>query len=64
MKFPQQKEAFYLRRMLLHHPKRSFDDCRTHLGRKYPTFEQAMLATGRFSNNTEAHDTIQELIQL
>ena len=47
MKFQHQKEAFYLRQILLHYPKRSFEDARRHLGKQYSTYEQALLATGR-----------------
>ena len=46
MKYPKQKEVFYLRHMLLNFPKVSFADCRQHAGIMYASHEEAMLATG------------------
>ena len=39
MKFPNQKEVFYLRHILLHYPKTSFTDCKRHATKKYYTYE-------------------------
>eukprot|EP00959_Pyramimonas_sp_CCMP1952_P019097 403552-Pyramimonas_sp.AAC.1 len=45
--------VFYLRHILLNYPKPSFADCKTHAGRRYPTYEQALVATGYFATADE-----------
>ena len=64
MKFPRQKEVFYLRHILLHFPKDNFRDCRTHRGVVHPTYEETLLATGVFGKNEEAHAVFDEIISL
>ena len=54
MKYPKQKEVFYLRHMLLNHAKTGFKDCRVHAGKTYSTIEEAMVATGYFIGTDEA----------
>ena len=64
MKFPRQKEVFYLRHMLLNFPKLSFDDCFFHAGRKHASYEAAITATGLFAADDEAHAVLDELVAL
>ena len=64
MKFPRQKEVFYLRHLLLNFPKRSFADCARHNGKSYNTYEETLLATGHFARSDEADCVMQELIDL
>eukprot|EP00959_Pyramimonas_sp_CCMP1952_P055825 1166393-Pyramimonas_sp.AAC.1 len=64
MKFPRQKEVFYLRQILLRFAKTSFDDCLRYDGRRYPSYEEALLATGLFSRTDEARLVLQEMVDL
>ena len=64
MKYPRQKEVFYLRHMLLHFSKQSWDTCKEHDGRSFATHEEAMLATGHFASSDEAHAVLDELVAL
>ena len=64
MKFPRQKEVFYLRHILLNYPKVSFEDCRRQGRRVYPSYEEALLATGLFSRTDEATYVLKELVEL
>ena len=64
MKYPKQKESFYLRHILLNYAKASFLDCRTHNGRTYSTFEEAALQTGLFTRKDEATKVLEEMVQL
>lgn len=64
MKFPRQQEVFYLRHALLNFPKSNFLDCRRHNGKLYPSYEEALRATGLFASNEEAHAVLDELIAL
>jgi len=64
MKYPKQKEIFYLRHMLLNFPKRSWEECKCHNGRAYSSFEEAMLATGCFARSDEASQVLEELVAL
>lgn len=64
MKFPRQKEVFFLRHILLHQPKNDFGDCRKHGGKTFATFEEALQATGRFQRSDEAHAVLDELVAL
>eukprot|EP00959_Pyramimonas_sp_CCMP1952_P020875 440244-Pyramimonas_sp.AAC.1 len=64
MRFPRQKEVFYLGHMLLNYPENSFADCKQHNGKTYPSYEEAMLATGHFARSDEAHAVLDELIDL
>ena len=64
MKYPKQKEVFYLRHMLLNHAKSSFDDCRCPGGKTCATIEEAMVSTGYFAGNDEAPCVLSELVAL
>ena len=64
IKFPNQKEVFYLRNILLHYPKRSFDDCMRYSGRRYKSFETAARATGLFTKHDESFSVLQEMVDL
>ena len=64
MKYPKQKEVFYLRHMLLNHPKSSFADCKQHANKTYGSHEEAMLATGYFADVSEATCVLRELVAL
>jgi len=64
MKYPRQKEVFYLRHMLLNFSKQSFADCKVHNGRQYKSHEEAMHATGFFARNDEAELVLNEMIEL
>ena len=64
MKFPKQKEVFYLRHILLNYAKNSFLDCRVHNGRTYRSYEEALVATGYFAAAGEADHVLEELVQL
>ena len=64
MKYPNQKEEFYLRHLLLHFPKRSFEDCKRHNGRRYDTFEEATTAAGLLGKDSEADAVMEEMVAL
>lgn len=64
MKFPRQKEAFYLRQLLLRFPKRSFRECYVHNSKRYRSIEEALLASGCLARAQEAHDVMDELLAL
>jgi len=64
MKYPRQKEVFYLRQILLRYPKHSFADCKRHNGKMHGSHEEALLATGLFSRADEANAVMQELVDL
>ncbi len=64
MKYPRQKEVFFLRHILLNFPKASWADCRQHNGISYASHEEAMLATGHFARTDEAHAVLDELVAL
>eukprot|EP00959_Pyramimonas_sp_CCMP1952_P316033 6614460-Pyramimonas_sp.AAC.1 len=64
MKFPRQKEVFYLRQILLRFSKTSFDDCLHYDGRQYSSYEEAPLATGLFTREDEARLVLQEMVDL
>ena len=64
MKFPRQREVFYLRHILLHFPQYSFADCRRHGSVTYETYEERMLATGFFARDDEASCVLGELVSL
>ena len=46
-------EAWYLRLILKTFPKRNFNDCKTHNGRTYNNFQEAVIAMGLIKNDTE-----------
>ena len=63
MKFPRQKEVFYLRLILLHFPKLSFDDCYRHGNNgRYASHEEAVVASGLLQATDESHAVMRELI--
>ena len=64
MKYPKQKEVFYLRQILLRYPKRSFADCKEHAGATYATYEEAALASGMLQRNDEAKAVLDEIVAL
>ena len=64
MRFPREKEVFYLRMLLLHFPKTDFEDCLRHRGRHYTTHEQVVVASGLLQASDEAHSVMRELVEL
>ena len=64
MKYPRQKEVFFLRHLLLQFPQTSWASCKEYNGKKYKTHEETMLATGHFAKNDEAHAVLDELVAL
>jgi len=64
MKYPKQKEPFYLGHLLLNYAKTSFQDCRTPAGRTYASHEEAALATGLSTRKDEATKVLEEMDRL
>lgn len=59
---PSAGEHFYLRSILAVQPVLSFDDARIVDGTVYNTYQEAAMALGLFSENSEGHLSIQEAI--
>ena len=60
---PSQGELFYLRTILQHQPRRSFQDTRTVENILYSTFQEAAVALGMFANEKEAEYALNEAIR-
>ena len=64
MRFPREKEVFFLRLLLLHFPKTDFEDCLCHNGRRYAAHEEVVIASGLLQGADEAQAVMQELVEL
>ncbi len=64
MKFPRQKEVFYLRLLLLHFPKADFNDCLCHNGTQYASHEETVVASRLLQASDESHAVMRELVDL
>src|SRR5437763_2205831 len=60
---PRMGELYYLRSLLLHKPARSFDELRTISGILHPSFQEAAIALGLFSNHSEGFECMREAVQ-
>jgi len=60
---PRMGELYFLHSLLIHKPARSFDDLRTISSVHHPSFWEAAIALGLFTNHSEGFECLRDAVQ-